>query len=58
MAWALQRALAGDGLTQLAIPWWTLAAYLLLAVGVGIGAGLLPARQAGRVPVLDALAEE
>lgn len=57
-AWTLQRALASDGLTRLAVPWATLLAYLALAVAAGVVAGLLPARQARRVPVLEALAEE
>ena len=58
VGWTLQRALTSDGITVLAIPWGTLAAYVALAVVVGMGAGLLPARRAGRVPVLEAIAEE
>jgi putative ABC transport system permease protein len=57
-AWTLQRSLASDGLTTLAVPWPTLIAYVALAVLVGVVAGVLPARQAARVPVLEALAEE
>ncbi len=57
-AWTLQRSLTSDGLTTLAIPWPTLIVYVALAVIVGVLAGVLPARQAARVPVLEALAEE
>ena len=35
VGWALQRALTSDGITVLAIPWGTLAAYVVLAVVVG-----------------------
>jgi putative ABC transport system permease protein len=58
VGWALQRALTSDGITVLAIPWGTLVVYVALAVVVGMAAGLLPARRAGRVPVLEAIAEE
>jgi putative ABC transport system permease protein len=58
VGWSLQRALTSDGITVLAIPWGTLAVYVVLAVVVGMAAGLLPARRAGRVPVLEAIAEE
>jgi putative ABC transport system permease protein len=58
VGWSLQRALTSDGITVLAIPWGTLAAYVAVAVVVGMAAGLLPARRAGRVPVLEAIAEE
>ncbi len=57
-AWTLQRSLTSDGLTTLAVPWPTLVVYVALAVVVGVVAGVLPARQAARVPVLEALAEE
>ena len=57
-AWTLQRSLTSDGLTTLAIPWPTLVVYVALAVVVGIVGGILPARQAARIPVLDALADE
>jgi putative ABC transport system permease protein len=58
VGWALQRALTSDGITVLAIPWGTLVVYVALAVVVGMAAGILPARRAGRVPVLEAIAEE
>jgi putative ABC transport system permease protein len=58
VGWTLQRALTSDGITVLAIPWGTLAVYVGVAVVVGMAAGLLPARRAGRVPVLEAIAEE
>ena len=58
VGWTLQRALTSDGITVLAVPWGTLAAYVVLAVVVGLAAGVLPARRAGQVPVLEAIAEE
>jgi len=57
-AWVLQRSLASDGLTELSVPWLTLVLYMIVAVVVGVVAGVLPARQARRIPVLEALADE
>ncbi len=57
-AWTLQRSLTSDGLTTLSVPWPTLVVYVALAVIIGVVGGILPARQAARVPVLEALADE
>ena len=56
-AWTLQRSLTSDGLTTLSVPWPTLVVYVALAVIIGVVGGILPARQAARVPVLEALAD-
>lgn len=55
---ALQRSLADQGLTALAIPWAQLAAFLVLAVIVGILAALWPAMRAARLDVLRAITSE
>ena len=55
---ALQRSLADQGLTALAIPWAQLAAFLVLAVIVGILAALWPAMRAARLDVLRAITTE
>jgi putative ABC transport system permease protein len=55
---ALSRALAEQGVTTVAVPWVTLAIYLLVATGVGILAAVGPARRASRVDVLRAITSE
>jgi putative ABC transport system permease protein len=54
--WALVRALGGDALTAVVIPWFTIALTALGAAVAGITLGALPARSASRRPVLDAVA--
>jgi putative ABC transport system permease protein len=56
--WAFQAALERQGITELAIPVWQLAAFLVLSVVAGIVAALLPAWRAGRLDVLEAIATE
>ncbi|MFI0374466.1 ABC transporter permease [Actinomadura sp. 1N219] len=55
---ALQNALAEDGLGVLAIPYGTLAVYLVVAAVIGVLAALWPAWRAGRMDVLKAIATE
>lgn len=55
---ALQRALADQGLGTLDIPWLQLVAFLAVSVIVGILAAVLPARNAARLDVLQAIATE
>jgi putative ABC transport system permease protein len=55
IAAVLPSVFAGTGLTTLAIPLAQLAWMLVLAVVVGVLAGLWPAMRAARLPVLDAI---
>ncbi len=55
---ALQRTLADQGLGTLDIPWLQLGAFLAVSVVVGILAAVLPARNAARLDILDAIATE
>jgi putative ABC transport system permease protein len=56
--WAFATALERQGITELSVPVWQLAAFLVLSVIAGIVAALLPAWRAGRLDVLEAIAEE
>jgi putative ABC transport system permease protein len=51
----LQRAVADEGITDLAIPGWSLALFVALAAAVGVLAAVLPARRAARLDVLQAI---
>ena len=55
---ALSRALVDEGVTRLAVPSGTLAAYLAVAALVGVLAAIGPARRASRVDVLRAVTTE
>ncbi|MCW2683981.1 MAG: putative transporter integral rane protein [Blastococcus sp.] len=55
---ALSRALLDQGVTRLAVPTGTLAAYLGTAVLVGVLAAIGPARRASRIDVLRAVTTE
>jgi putative ABC transport system permease protein len=55
---ALQRALAGEGLTELALPAGRLAVYVVMAGLAGVLAAVGPARKAARLNVLEAIAYE
>jgi putative ABC transport system permease protein len=55
---ATVRALKGEGFTDLAFPWTTMATYLVLAALVGVVAAVIPAIRAARVNVLAAIAHE
>lgn len=55
---ALARSLSEEGITSVAVPVLTLAAYVVVAVGVGVLAAVAPARRASRVDVLRAVAED
>lgn len=55
---AIQRALAEDGITELAIPWAQLVLFVGLAGIVGILAAVIPAWRASRMDVLEAIATE
>lgn len=55
---ALQRALADTGLDQLVIPWALLAAFVVVAIVIGVLAALYPASRAARLDVLRAIQTE
>ncbi|MFB4310090.1 ABC transporter permease [Actinomadura sp. GTD37] len=55
---ALQNALADQGLGVLAVPYGTLAVYLVVAGVIGVLAALWPAWRAGRMDVLKAISTE
>ena len=55
---SLQQAMVREGITDLAVPWSTLAAVLLGAFVVGIIGAVLPARRAANLDILRAIATE
>jgi putative ABC transport system permease protein len=55
LGWALVRAMADVGVTELAFPVGQLAALVAAATAAGMGAGVLPARRAARRSVLEAV---
>ena len=56
--WALQRALADDGIDVLAVPGTQLAVFVVTAGLVGVLAALWPGRRAARLDVLQAITTE
>lgn len=58
LASALPSVYADDGLSELVVPWGSLAGMLGLAVVVGVLAALWPATRAARMDVLDAVSYE
>jgi putative ABC transport system permease protein len=54
----LIKALHDQGLTELSIPWFRLAIFVVAAGAVGVVAAALPARRAARLDVLKAIATE
>ena len=54
--WALVSAMHDLGVTELVVPIGQLSALVAAATGAGLLAGVLPARRAGRLGVLDAIA--
>jgi putative ABC transport system permease protein len=52
---SLRRAMAGQGITVLSIPWIELVAFVVLAGLVGVLAAVFPARRAARMGVLRAI---
>jgi putative ABC transport system permease protein len=55
---SLQRAIADDGLDQLAIPWVQLVVFVILAAVIGVLAAVWPARRAAKLDVLRAITTE
>jgi putative ABC transport system permease protein len=56
--WALQRALAPEGFTELGIPGVQLLIYVVFAGFAGVVAAILPARRAARLNILNAISYE
>lgn len=56
--WALQQALADQGVTELRIPGGQLVQYLVFAGVAGVFAAIWPARRAARLNVLEAISYE
>jgi putative ABC transport system permease protein len=56
--WALQQALANQGVTQLKIPVGQLVFYLVFAGLIGVLAAIWPARRAAKLNVLEAISYE
>ncbi len=54
----LQRAVADQGITNLAVPWVRLIAFIIVSALVGILAAVLPARRAAKLNVLNAIGTE
>ena len=57
-AWGLGRALAEKGMASFVVPPTTMAAIAIMAVGAGVVAALGPARRAGRLDILEAIATD
>jgi putative ABC transport system permease protein len=55
---AVVRALDGEGITDLVLPWSEMGLYLVLAALVGVLAAVLPSIKAARLNVLAAIAHE
>jgi len=56
--WAVVRSLGDDGISELVIPYGQLLGGLVAAGIAGVVAGLLPARRAARLDVLDAVSHD
>jgi putative ABC transport system permease protein len=56
--WAVQRSLAGKGISELSIPGGQLIVYIVIAAVAGMLAGFVPAVRAARLKILDAIAYE
>ncbi|MBD8868435.1 ABC transporter permease [Nocardioides donggukensis] len=54
----LMKDLESEGLEVIAVPWGQLAAFLVVSLLVGVLAAVFPARRAGRLDVLRAIATE
>lgn len=55
---ALQRAVAAEGLEVLAVPWFQLAVFLVMAAVIGVLAAVWPARRAAKLNVMRAITTE
>ncbi|MFI5935441.1 ABC transporter permease [Actinoplanes sp. NPDC051494] len=58
MGTAVTKALEGEGITDLVLPWTRMGTYLALAAVVGVIAAVLPAIRAARLDILGAIAHD
>ncbi len=56
--WALQQALAPEGITEFVLPVGQLVFFLIFAALAGVVVALLPARRAAKLNVLEAISYE
>lgn len=54
----LTRSLDSQGIENIVIPGWQLAAFVVLGALIGVAAAVFPARRASRLRVLDAIASQ
>jgi putative ABC transport system permease protein len=57
-AWGLGQALATKGMASFVVPPTTMTAIAIMAVGAGVVAALGPARRAGKLDILEAIATD
>ncbi len=55
---SLTKAVSDQGITQMVVPYGELAAFLVLGAVIGVLAAAFPARRAGRLRILEAIATE
>ncbi|STC98680.1 ABC transporter permease [Corynebacterium renale] len=58
LGWAFLKVLAGEGLSQISIPWMEILWIMVGAAIVGVLAAIWPAHRAAKTPALDAIAED
>jgi putative ABC transport system permease protein len=58
LGWIPVASMRGAGVTELVFPVRQLVAVVAVASLAGLGAGILPARRAARLPVLDAVSSD
>lgn len=56
--YVLRRAVADQGVTDLAVPWTRLVVFVVVAILVGVVAAVVPARRAARLDVLHAISSK
>lgn len=57
LAWALAMGLRDTGISGVIFPWGTIVAVIIGAIVIGVGAAVIPARNASKINVLSAMAE-
>jgi len=55
---AVVKAIASTGIDHISIPWSSLLVYAIGALLIGLAAGILPARRASRINILEAITTE
>lgn len=55
LGWALLRTMADQGISEIVVPWGSLALVMVAAVVVGVVAAVVPGRIAARTPPLVAV---